>query len=266
MTWIKLDDRAPRHPKLASLTDRAFRWWILGLCYASEFLTNGVLHPVFWKRTPPSARKELSTGKLWDWEDPNFVIHDYLEHQTSRESVEKERRRNRERRRSDRRDDAGSTSGTTDGTPAGTPEDLPPPENREQRTDTEDLKTTHTARERVTGQTNGANHPGSLPRDHRFHVVCGARYRVCLSEKTAADLVADWGGDPSDALIALKRFCDELEAEIGDGPKGNHLWLLQHFDAFKGRNGRVPAPVVNVARVAKDAAVAAEIDAWGSND
>src|SRR5689334_20640489 len=109
MTWIKLDDRAPRHPKIAALTDRAFRWWMLGLCYASEFLTNGVLPPVFWKQAPAPTRKELTTGKLWDWNDPNFHIHDYLEHQQSRETVEKERRRNRDRRRSDRRDTNGRT-------------------------------------------------------------------------------------------------------------------------------------------------------------
>jgi hypothetical protein len=39
MTWIKLDDQAVDHPKIASLPDRAFRWWVRGLSYASRFLT-----------------------------------------------------------------------------------------------------------------------------------------------------------------------------------------------------------------------------------
>jgi uncharacterized protein YdaU (DUF1376 family) len=127
------------------------------------------------------------------------------------------------------------------------------------------LKTTHTERVRVTGQSNGANAPGSLPRDHRFHPVCGARLRVCLSEKTAADLVSDWGGDPADALVVLQRFCNELENEIGDGPKGNHLWLLGHFDAFKARNGRVPVAAPRAAK-GNGADVTAAIDAWGNDD
>jgi len=75
MTWIKLDNRAIDHPKVASLTDRAFRWWVRGLCYASAFLTNGLLPPTFWKQTPKPVRSELTTGKLWDWNDPNFHIH-----------------------------------------------------------------------------------------------------------------------------------------------------------------------------------------------
>lgn len=123
----------------------------------------------------------------------------------------------------------------------------------------EEEKPTHTAR--VNGYGNGANPPGSLPRDHRFHPVCGARRRVCLSETTAATFVADWGGEQTDALAALQRFCNELEAEIGDGPKGNHIWLLEHFDAFKARNGRVPLSAPKVKPVKDDSAQLARLQA-----
>lgn len=196
MTWIKLDDRAPRHPKLASLTDRAFRWWILGLCYASEFLTNGVLHPVFWKRTPTAARKELSSGKLWDWDDPNFVIHDYLEHQTSRESVEKERERNRNRRRGDRRE----TDGRTAGTPAGTTGEKPPPENREQRTDTENRAQTTATPSAPRALISGESNPRSWGKIHGDHVP-GFCDWVCLPDfifdefrrkSASAEYVREW--------------------------------------------------------------------------
>jgi len=87
MTWIKLDDNAVDHPKVANLSDRAFRWWVKGLSYASRFLTDGVLSPVFWKPIPKSSRGELTRSGLWQWEDPNFLIHDYLHHQSSKESV-----------------------------------------------------------------------------------------------------------------------------------------------------------------------------------
>ncbi len=87
MTWIKLDDNAVDHPKVETLSDRAFRWWVKGLSYASRFLTNGVLPPIFWKKVPTQSRAELTTHRLWDWVDPNFHIHDYLAHQSSKETV-----------------------------------------------------------------------------------------------------------------------------------------------------------------------------------
>jgi hypothetical protein len=110
MSWIKLDNKAPRHPKIASLTDRAFRWWVLALCYAGEFLTDGVLPPVFWKEVPKQTRAELTGNMLWDWDDPNFQIHDYHHHQQRKEDVEDDKERNRqnakayrERRKEERR-------------------------------------------------------------------------------------------------------------------------------------------------------------------
>jgi hypothetical protein len=110
MSWFKFDDNAVDHPKLASLTDRAFRWWVKGLSYACRFLTDGVLHPTFWKHVPKQCRAELTGAKLWDWEDPNFQIHDYLHHQIGKHEIEQDKERNREkakayreRRRTDRR-------------------------------------------------------------------------------------------------------------------------------------------------------------------
>jgi hypothetical protein len=110
LSWFKFDDNAVDHPKLASLTDRAFRWWVKGLSYASRFLTDGVLHPMFWKQVPKQSRAELTGARLWDWEDPNFQIHDYLHHQIGKHEIEQDKERNREkakayreRRRADRR-------------------------------------------------------------------------------------------------------------------------------------------------------------------
>lgn len=116
MTWIKLDDNAPRHPKIANLSDKAFRWWIMGLCYASEFLTDGSLPPTFFKLAPAKVRAELTGSRLWIFDDPNLRIHDYLKHQQSRETVEAERRRQRDRRHTERGTTDRRTSGTTPGT------------------------------------------------------------------------------------------------------------------------------------------------------
>ena len=59
MTWIKLNDNAPRHPKIAGLSDRAFRAWVNSLCYASEFLTNGALPVAFLVTVPRRVQDEL---------------------------------------------------------------------------------------------------------------------------------------------------------------------------------------------------------------
>jgi len=88
MTWIKLHDNAPRHPKVAGLSDRAFRAWVDGLCYASEFLTDGVLPPAFISTLSTRVLGELIESGLWGVpENGRVTIHHYLEHQSSRELV-----------------------------------------------------------------------------------------------------------------------------------------------------------------------------------
>ena len=130
MTWIRLDDKAPRHPKIIDLSDAAFRWWVQGLCYASEFLTDGVLPATFARGVPDEVRQELLSARLWDHLDGGkLCIHDYLEHQESRESVLTERARNKARARA-RWKTAGSTAGSTGVEPAVLPPVLPMPEQR----------------------------------------------------------------------------------------------------------------------------------------
>jgi hypothetical protein len=116
MSWFKFDDNAVDHPKIAALSHLAFRWWVKGLSYASRFLTDGVLHKLFWKQVPAPIRNELSKAKLWDWDDPNFLIHDYLHHQIGKAEIEQDKERNREkakafrdRRRVDRRKTDGAS-------------------------------------------------------------------------------------------------------------------------------------------------------------
>jgi hypothetical protein len=94
MTWIKLNDNVCRHPKIAGLTDRGFRVWIQALCYASEFLTDGVLPPVFLDKVSTKVRAELFSAGLWFINSRGGVsIHDYLEHQSSKGEVAEERAR-----------------------------------------------------------------------------------------------------------------------------------------------------------------------------
>lgn len=99
MPWIKLNDNAPRHPKIAALTDRAFRVWIHGLCYSAEFLTDGHLPDAYVYQIPEKIFDELIEKGLWKFSLTDGVtIHDYLKYQTSKSHIEAERRRTADRR------------------------------------------------------------------------------------------------------------------------------------------------------------------------
>jgi hypothetical protein len=99
MPWVKLNDNAPRHPKVAALSDRAFRVWIRALCYAAEFLTDGRLPAAFIDTVPRKIQDELLEAGLWrETLHDGVTIHDYLKHQTSKAHIEAERRRNADRR------------------------------------------------------------------------------------------------------------------------------------------------------------------------
>lgn len=89
-TYIKLVDTSPRHPKVIDLTDTAFRLWIEALCYSSEYLTDGVVSKAMLAkmRGAKPMQELLDCGLLVDVEDgKNAQIHDYLQHQTSRQKV-----------------------------------------------------------------------------------------------------------------------------------------------------------------------------------
>ena len=102
MTWIKINDSFPDHPKVVGLTDSAFRTHLHGLCYCGRFLTDGFI--------PISAIKTIGTNKsiaelvdagLWLESPPSggFFIHDYLEHQTSKKQVKDKQEALRERQK-----------------------------------------------------------------------------------------------------------------------------------------------------------------------
>ena len=99
MTWIKLDDKCPGHPKIGGLSDRAFRAWITSICYASAYLTDGELPPTFLRGIPARVRDELTTAALWVARDGGTHIHDYLDHQASKAVVVEKRRKDNDRKK-----------------------------------------------------------------------------------------------------------------------------------------------------------------------
>lgn len=78
MSWLRIDDKFPFHPKVQALTDREFRVHMTALCYCAQYNTGGRIPPSAWKIigiTQPIADKFLSSG-LWDPGDPP-AIHDF---------------------------------------------------------------------------------------------------------------------------------------------------------------------------------------------
>ncbi len=90
MTWIKLDDQFPDHPKFLTLTDAAIAAWVRGLCYASRYLTDGALPRPALTRGIGTARAalELERAGLWHQTDDGWTIHDYQVHQRTAAETE----------------------------------------------------------------------------------------------------------------------------------------------------------------------------------
>ena len=226
MTWIKLDDNAVDHPKVESLSDRAFRWWVKGLSYASRFLTDGVLPPIFWKKVPAPSRAELTDQKLWDWHDPNFEIHDYLAHQSSKETVSKKKADTAERvakhRAAKRNAVTGTGSNAVTGANGNAPVTSPDTENREQiqRTDTETTTTSSLpSRPLISGEAN----PRTWGKIHGEHVT-GFCDWVCLPEFLFNEFARKSGqaDKPDDGAAYVRGWAVNVR-EQWSGPVGDNL-------------------------------------------
>ena len=102
MTWIKLDDSFPDHPKVIGLSNDAFRLHIEALCYCGRFLTDGFVPMGVTSKLANGNMAlvvELSEAGLWR-EMPTrngFDIHDYLTYQSSKAQVEADKEANRNR-------------------------------------------------------------------------------------------------------------------------------------------------------------------------
>ena len=154
MTWVRIDDGAPLHPKLLDAGPEAAWLWTCGLAYCNRNHTDGLiaarhlaaLYPGAW----PAVRLEelaarLVSVRLWDADGPDYRVHDYAHYQeeATREVVDARRVYERERKRAQRLKArpghvpdnvpgtiAGHVPGTTTGTPPGTeggtaPADMP---------------------------------------------------------------------------------------------------------------------------------------------
>ncbi len=100
MTWVKLDDSLPDHPKIIRLSDAAFRAYITGLCYCGKYLTDGgIPGPLALRFAGKRAvLQELVHALLWIPMGEDFAVNGFLEYNPTRQQVEAERKAARERR------------------------------------------------------------------------------------------------------------------------------------------------------------------------
>lgn len=106
MPYATFDDKFADHPKVAGLSDAAFRLHVSGILYCARHLTDGLMPadevPRLVRKFRPASLKELLDRGVWrDVLGGAYAIHDYLDWNLSREAVLKRRddARNAARRR-----------------------------------------------------------------------------------------------------------------------------------------------------------------------
>lgn len=113
MTWVRIDDKAPHHPKMIRAGAEACWLWQASLCYSNAHRLNGRIEkdlvPMLY---PPLAAKakalaaKLVEVRLWHDCGDHFEIHDYQEFQEQalkanvddRKEYERERKRRQRQR------------------------------------------------------------------------------------------------------------------------------------------------------------------------
>ena len=163
MSWRKIDDDMPDHEKWLLLQDRwPERWancmalWLVANCYAGKRLTDGRVPMAMLRQRTPIGDADLKDAiaalvelDLWELRDGEYWIHDYLDHNDSREAVEAKRAADAERKRHNGKK-GGKTSGSTRGSKASA--------------STANVRQQDSARIPAGGQSESERHPKPPPR------------------------------------------------------------------------------------------------------
>lgn len=88
MSWLKLDDTVPEHPKVLTAGPEAAWLWVCGIAYAQRHLSDGFLPqaalPVYGAcfgaaRAKKLAERLVAVG-LFDATEGGYRVHDYHDH------------------------------------------------------------------------------------------------------------------------------------------------------------------------------------------
>ena len=116
MTWVRLDDNFPDHPKVEALSDAAFRLHVTAMCYSARLLTDGFVSASRARRLceQPDAEAlidELVASGCWDATERGYVIHDFTEYNPTAEQVKRDREENARRQAEFRNRRRGGSGG-----------------------------------------------------------------------------------------------------------------------------------------------------------
>lgn len=79
MPWLRLDDKFAQHPKVAELSDRAFRAHVATMLYCSEYVTKGKIPRAALRLTGATEKviEELVQAGVWEREGDALEVHDF---------------------------------------------------------------------------------------------------------------------------------------------------------------------------------------------
>jgi uncharacterized phage protein (TIGR02220 family) len=99
VSWVRVDDAAPNHPKLFRVGLEAMGFWLCCLCYANRTLSDGhipsgdlgLVAPGAGRARAEKLAKCLAEGGLLRETPDGFWIHDFLDYQPSAAQIRAER-------------------------------------------------------------------------------------------------------------------------------------------------------------------------------
>jgi hypothetical protein len=108
MSWVKIDDHAPQHPKMVQAGAEAFALWVAGNCYSNAHTLDGrlpkkllgTIYSPLSRKASKLARVLCDVG-LWHDRGDHYEIHDYAKYQSYslKANVEARRQHDRARKR-----------------------------------------------------------------------------------------------------------------------------------------------------------------------
>jgi hypothetical protein len=101
MAWLRLDDKFAQHPKVAELSDRAFRLHVEVMLYCAEYDTKGRIPSAALRiaGAKPRHTGELLEAGLWEQNGVGYVVHDFEDYNGERALARERQRRFRSRSR-----------------------------------------------------------------------------------------------------------------------------------------------------------------------
>lgn len=109
MTYSQFDDALDGHPKRRKVGWEAFGLWCGMVIHCGKYLTDGHLDSEWLEEAVPQPRRRtklldllLEQRMVHRNGDGGLVVHDYLEHNPSREEVLERRRKAAEKKRAQR--------------------------------------------------------------------------------------------------------------------------------------------------------------------